>query len=48
MATAKELINKLVDKLDKARTLEVPSVENMIKQQEAASKAGEEVKAEKA
>ena len=48
MATPKELINALVDKLDKARTLEVPSVENMIKQQEEASKAGDQVQAEKA
>ena len=47
MADLKVLLNKLADKLDKARTLEVPTVENMIKQQEAASKAGEQVKAEK-
>ena len=48
MANIKDLLNKVVDKLDKARTLEVPSVENMIKQQEEALKAGAEVKAEKA
>jgi len=48
MADLKDLLNKVVDKLDKARTLEVPSVENMIRQQEEASKAGNQVKAEKA
>ena len=40
-------LKSLTDKLSKARTLEVPSVENMIKQQEAASKAGAQVRAEK-
>ena len=47
MVDLKAALNKLADKLDKARTLEVPTAENMIKQQEAASKAGDQVKAEK-
>jgi len=47
MAKIKDKLTELAKKLSKARALEVPTVENMIRQQEAALKAGEQVKAEK-
>lgn len=47
MAKIKDALNDLAKKLSKARRLEVPSVENMIRQQEVASAEGKRVKAEK-
>jgi len=47
MAKVKDSLKKLADKLTAARRLEVPSVENMVRQQEAALKAAAQVKAEK-
>jgi len=47
MTKVKESLKKLADKLTAARRLEVPNVENMVRQQEAASRAAAQVKAEK-
>ncbi len=48
MANLKDKLKDVVNKLSAARKLQVPTAENMIKLQEAASKVAAQVKAEKA
>ena len=47
MATVKEMLNDLATKLKGVRDLDPTAMQRMKKAQEAASKAGKEVRAEK-